>query len=119
MKDRLKQQEAQQKLSRMSKAVTGKLADTGVTRVQFNGTDCTERATIETTLLQVNEEKVHASESTPFMQPPLQTQFGSQDQADVGQSVLNGTYSAPMGTDEYAEMLLEELGCQELPKPGP
>ena len=99
--------------------MTGKLADAGVTRVQINGEECTDRTAIETTLLKVNEDKVHASEHTAFLQPPLVTEFGFQDKDDAGKAVLQGEYQAPIGTDEYAEALLQELGCQELPRKGP
>lgn len=45
--------------------------------------------------------------STPFHQPPLNTEFMGFEDTPAVQQVLQGTYEAPAGTDPYAKLLLK------------
>ena len=71
MRDQLKRVEQQRELGRLAKAVTGKLESKSVTKIEHNDQEMTSKEDIEAALLQINYEKMRASDNTPFMQEPL------------------------------------------------
>ena len=75
-RDRLLRTEAQRRLARASKRVTGKLGSKSVTKVEHNGQEYTTQKQIEDILLPINRAKMHACETTPFLQEPLLSEFG-------------------------------------------
>ena len=114
-RDRLKRDEEARQLARTSKKINGKLESSAVSMVQIEGQECTDQKKIETTLLHVNCEKIHASENTSFMQTPLKEEFGDTADTPAAAAVLDGSYEPPPGTDDFAAQLLEELKVAELP----
>lgn len=108
-RDRIKRTEEQRHLGRISKMVTGKLASKSVTKIEIAGRECTSKADIEAELLRVNEAKVHASDSTPFLQQPLLQHFGYRNETVASDAVLNGTFHPPEGTDQHAALLIQHL----------
>ncbi|CAB9501614.1 expressed unknown protein [Seminavis robusta] len=106
---RLKRKEAQRELAQASKRITGKSASKGVTKVEHNNRECTTREEIESTLLQVNKDKYHSSEITPYLQSPLIDEFGTKGGTVASSAVLNGTYLPPIGTDPDTSLLLQHL----------
>jgi hypothetical protein len=54
---------------------------------------------------------------TPFMQPPLQTDFGYLGQQTAIDQVLAGTYQCPPGTPEYVVKFIHELRRPTHPVP--
>ena len=108
-RQRFIQTEQQRALGRIAKAVTGKLANSGVIKVEYQGAVCTTRLEVETALLTVNAAKYRACEDTPFLNEPLLSEFGLTNDTEATQQVLNGTYQCPEGTDKYAALLLKHL----------
>ena len=108
-RDRIKRHEEQRKIGRLARLVTGKLTSKSVTRVIINNTECTDKKEIESVLLNVNEEKIQASATTPFLQQPLVDCFGFRSSEPANSEVLNGTFIAPPNTDPYAKLLLQHL----------
>lgn len=76
-----------------------------VSAQQEDGTpvDYTEKSSIESVIMETNEQKNKQSFDTPFMQPPLVSDFGYQGIGPASQELLHGTYIAPLGTEEFAE----------------
>ena len=68
---RLLRVEKQRELGRIAKAVTGKLGNKSVFKVEYQGKECNSQKEVETALFNVNEAKYRASDDTPFMQEPL------------------------------------------------
>jgi len=108
-KARLLRHEAQRRLARAAKQITGKLGNKSVTKVEHNGQECTTKETIEAALLPINAAKIRASDDTPFMQEPLVSEFGYLADTAAAERVLDGTYQPPEDIDTYARLLLTEF----------
>ena len=91
---------------RASKQIRNLLGAQTVTRIEINGQVCTDRKVMEATLLAINEQKMRASEATPFMQEPLLSVFGYRGNSAAVQEVLLGTFEPPPDTDPFAALLL-------------
>jgi len=66
----------------VARAINGKLDLLSVLRVEHNGVLCETQAAIEGALFPINKAKVHSSEDTDFLQPPLVDIFGYQGNED-------------------------------------
>ena len=90
----------------VARSINGKLESLSVNRVMHNGVLCDTQAAIEAAFLPINKAKVHASEDTDFLQPPLAPLFGPRGNPTVEDQVLQGTYEAPPSTPRYAKLFL-------------
>ena len=109
IRDRLKQVEQQRELGRLAKAITGKLESKSVTKIEHNEQEMTSKEDIEKVLLQINHEKIRASDDTPFMQEPLRSEFGYRNETEAADLVTEGAYVPPIGTSPAVRKLLTEL----------
>ncbi len=67
------------------------------------------REGIEKAFMTENESCFRQANDTPFTCSPLVDEFGYLGIGPNTQKVLDGTYTAPSGTDKYAVMLLDQL----------
>jgi exonuclease III len=109
IRKRLRKVEEQRRLGKMAKSVTGKLASKSIIMVEHEGKEYFTKEEIEEVLLQVNENKVRASEETPFMQDPLTRDFGYGIESQEHDRVLEGTYIAPPECDQATALLIQGL----------
>ncbi len=109
VRDRIKRNETARKLGRLSRKITGKLESKSVTRVIIDGSVCTSKSAIDNTFVKVNHDKVHSSEDTAFLQPPLLPLFGYRGDTPATKAVLQATSQPPPGTDPQAQHLLHNL----------
>ena len=80
VRDRLKKAEHQRDLGQLARSINGTLGSKSVTHLEINGQTCTDHAEVEAKLLEVNANKIRASEDTPFLQEPLFSAFGPWDE---------------------------------------
>jgi hypothetical protein len=110
----LKPQEAQRQTARRIKYLRGKMSmgSTTVISVQNReGTwnDVMEKGEMELEIMKANEFKFQQSFQSPFYTPPLVSDFGYLGTGRAAESVLDGTYHIPPGTDPYAAQLISHL----------
>ena len=108
-RERLLRHEHQRKMGRYAKAVTGKLESKSVTKIEHNGQEMTTQEAIEGVLLEVNRAKTRASDETDFMTEPLRSEFGTRNNTQAAEQVLNGTYMPPAGASVASRILLAGL----------
>jgi hypothetical protein len=99
----------QRRLGTIARAVNGKLQSKSINRIKHDGNELEVREEIERSLLQVNEDKIRASEATPFMQNPLLQDFGYNENREAHAQVLRGTYIPPHTCSKATSVLLKNL----------
>ncbi len=109
VRNRLLRIEQQRKLGRGSKWLSGQNKSKSVTHVVANGVEYSNKTGIENAVMPINEAKYRACEQTPFLQEPLLSDFGYTGHSENIDAVVNGTYTPPEGTDEYAKTLLSVM----------
>lgn len=96
----------------------GKTRTAGLTKVEVvqdgEVVDITEKEAMEEACMQENDSKYHQTESTPCMQEPLRSLLGEVGETDFAQSILQGTFRVPEGTNEYVSELFTELKMEDL-----
>ena len=69
----------------------------------------TSKEDMEKVLLQINYEKMRASDHTPFMQEPLRSEFGCRNDTKAADLVIEGAHVPPIGTPQAVRKPLTEL----------
>jgi len=113
VRDRLRRVEQACRLGMVARAINGKLDSLSVLRVEHNGVQCETQAAIEGALFPINKAKVHSSEDTDFLQPPLVDIFGYRGNEEIENQVLQGTYSPPAGASRHAKLFLSQCTLPE------
>jgi len=67
-----------------------------------------DQAAIEAALFLINKAKVHSSEDTDFLQPPLVDVFGYRGNEAIEKQVLQGTYVPPALASCHAKLFLSQ-----------
>ena len=86
-----------------------------MTKVLYNGVECTDWSTIEQALLHVNENKIRASEDTSFLQEPLLLLFGTRNLTPATVAVMDGTFHCPGDVPQCTHDLLASLRWPTVP----
>ena len=107
--------EKHQALGCAAKQVSGKLGNTSVTKVIFEGEELNDQHAVESALLRVNEAKIRSSELTPFLQEHLLSAFGIYNSTPATHAILAGTYQLPPGITQYTCDLLRHLSTAPIP----
>ena len=106
--DRLLRVEQARQLGCTARAINGKLESLSVNRVEHNGVSCETQAALKGALFPINKAKVHASEDTDFIIPPLAQEFGPRGNKQIEDQVLQGTYQPPPSTSRCAKLYLSQ-----------
>jgi hypothetical protein len=106
--------EEQRRTARKIKYVRGKIGDGSMTMVTVQTPtgelqDIVEKAQIEQAIMQENAKKYKQSFHTPFLRPPLVTDFGFLGIGQNSEAVLNGKYKPPNNTSPFTNLYLEQL----------
>jgi hypothetical protein len=110
----LKHQEEQKETARRIKYLRGKLNIGSTTVISVQGIDgkwrdVTDRNEMELEIMKENEFKFKQATRTPFMIPPLVTDFGDIGTGLASDLVMEGVYQPPTQIDLHTKMLLEHL----------
>jgi len=116
--------EKQRKESRLIKNATNKARSGGISMViapNENGerVECRTRSEIETACLKENKRRFYQASNTAFLQPPLLDLVGPLGTGPAAQSILDGTFDPPEGTDPYAVKLIEMLAMPAVIRASP
>jgi hypothetical protein len=110
--------EQQRKASRLIKRAMGKFdkgsmsfvvaADQEGRRIEMR-----KKEDIENACLQENNRRFRQAGNTPFLTSPLFEEVGPLGTGPGGESILQGKFEIPEGTDEYAAQLIKHLAMTE------
>ena len=106
VREKLLRIEQARKLGRIARAINGKLDSLSVRRVEHNGIACETQSALEGALFPINKAKVHSSEDTDFLIPPLVNEFGPRGNPPVEDQVLQGSYVPPRLASRCSKLLL-------------
>jgi hypothetical protein len=106
--------EKQRRQARNVKRMNQKMKSFGTSKIiapnsSGSWVEFTSKEDIEAGCQQENSQRFSQTESTPFMTSPLIDIFGYLAQGPAADSVLDGSFVPPPGTDPYAVKLLAEL----------
>jgi hypothetical protein len=110
----LKLREEQRRIARKIKHVRGKLAMGSTTLVTIQTPtgetqDILEKSDIEQVIMQENKSKYQQSFHTPFMRPPLITDFGLLGTGPCSSDLLHGKYNPPTNISQHTKTYLYHL----------
>ena len=110
----IKTREEQTRKARKIRHVRGKLATGSTTMVTIQlpsgeWQDILDKPSIEEAIMKENKSKYQQSFHTPFLRPPLITDFGLNGVGRRSKDALCGTYKTPPNIDKYTKMFLEHL----------
>jgi hypothetical protein len=115
----IRQRERQRDTAKKIRFLRGKVSTGSTTLVTVqdaNGisVDLTNKEDIERAIISNNEDKCKQSFHTPFLQPPLVSEFGFKGLTPASNLVLAGCYVPKEPIDPYAQDLITEL---KMPQP--
>lgn len=107
-------QEQQKSDNRHIKQVLGKMRAGAVSKVEVQNEDGTYtrvkiQTEVEAALMQNNEKRFRLTETTPFMQEPMQSVVRFLGATDAVKGVIAGTYVCPEGTNEFTHQFVQAL----------
>jgi hypothetical protein len=110
----LQTNEHQRAMARRIRYIYGEFRNGGVTSViapDETGTlmEMTSKQDMEHAIMTENESKYWQTSTTPFMQPPLLTDFGYLGIGQHAQDVLRGAYTVPPSVDMYTAKFIQHL----------
>jgi hypothetical protein len=76
-------------------------------------TEMSSKEDIERACLAENERQFRQASNTPFLSDPLAPLVGHMGFGPAAEDILQGTFVAPAGTDEYAALLLKHMRMPE------
>ena len=105
--------ERQRTIARNIKRMQGKLQRNATIQIYVNDANgrrlVTDKTEMEEACMEENDARFSQSESTPPMTSPLLTDLGYLADTPEAQAILQGTYTPPPETDQYAALFLKEL----------